>query len=69
MRTNRYNQPKSQGSLSNNLTLSKARGFFLEANDNIDMKHTYKITPVHRAIDEKDVVNKEHCDKKLTVFF
>ena len=65
MRTNRHNQPKSQGSLSNNLTLSKARGFFLEDNDNIDMKHTYKITPVHRAIDEKDVVNKEHCDKNL----
>ena len=25
-------------------TLSKARGFFLEDNDNIDMKDIYKIT-------------------------
>ena len=46
----------------NNLTLSKARGLFLEDNDNIDMKDTYKITNVHPPIDEKDVVNKEYCD-------
>ena len=49
----------------NNLTLNKARGFFLQDNDNIDMKDTYKITKVHPPIDEKDVVNKEYCDNKL----
>ena len=47
------------------LTLSKARGLFLEDNDNIDMKDTYKITDVHSPIDEKDVVNKEYCDNNL----
>ena len=29
------------------------------------MKDTYKITNVHPPIDEKDVVNKEYCDKIL----
>ena len=48
-----------------NLTLSKARGLFLEDNDNIYMKDTYKITNVHSPIDEKDVVNKEYCDNNF----
>ena len=72
MTRNRFNQAKHQsgnpllGSTStNNLTLSKARGLFLEDNDNIDMKDTYKITNVHPPIDEKDVVNKEYCDNYL----
>ena len=74
MTRNRFNQAKHQsgnplcGSTStsmNNLTLSKARGLFLEDNDNIDMKDTYKITNVHPPIDEKDVVNKEYCDINL----
>ena len=54
MTRNRFNQAKHQsvnpllGSTStNNTTLSKARGFFLEDNDNIDMKDTYRITNVH----------------------
>ena len=69
MTRNRLNQAKHQsgnpilGSTStNNLTLSKARGLFLEDNHNIDMKDTYKITNVHPPTDEKDVVNKEYCD-------
>ena len=49
----------------NHLTLSKVCGLFLEDNDNIDMKDTYKITNVHPPIDEKDVVNKEYCDNNL----
>ena len=72
MTRNRFNQAKHPmgnpllGSTSkNNITLSKARGLFLEDNDNIDMKHTYKITNVHPPIDEKDVVNKEYCDNNL----
>ena len=72
MTRNRFNQAKHPsgnpllGSKStNNLTLSKARGLFLEDNDNIDMKDTYKITNVHPPIDEKDVVNKEYCDNNL----
>ena len=72
MTRNRFNQAKHQsgnpllGSTStNNLTLSKARGLFLEDNDNIDMKDTYKITNVHPPIDEKDVVNKEYCHNNL----
>ena len=63
MTRNRFNQAKHQlgnpvlGSTStNSLTLSKARGVFLEDNDNIDMKHTYKIAIVHPPTDEKDVV-------------
>ena len=51
MTRNRFNQAKHQsgkptlGSTStNSLTLSMARGVFLEYNDNIDMKHNYKIT-------------------------
>ena len=47
------------------LTLSKAHGLFLEDNDNIDMKDTYKITNVHPPIDEKDIVNKYYCDNNL----
>ena len=67
MTRNRFNQAKhkSTSTSTNNLTLSKARGLFLEDNDNIDMKDTYKITNVHPPIDEKDVVNKEYCDNNL----
>ena len=72
MTRNRFNQAIHQsgnpllGSTStNNLTLSKARGLFLEDNDNTDMKDTYKITNVHPPIDEKDVVNKEFCDNNF----
>ena len=67
MSRNRFNQAKHQSTSTstNNLTLSKARGLFLEDNDNIDMKDTYKITNVHPPIDEKDVVNKEYCDNNL----
>ena len=50
---------------TNNLTLSNARGLFLEDNDNIDMKHTYTIINVHPPIDEKGVVNKEYYDNIL----
>ena len=55
----------STSTSTNNLTLSKAHGLFLEDNDNIDMKDTYKITNVHPPIDEKDVVNKEYCDNNF----
>ena len=80
MTRNRFNQAKYQwrsmtggpsgnpllGSTStNNLTLSKALGLFLEDNDNIDMMDTYKIINVHPSIDEKDVVKKEYCDNNL----
>ena len=80
MTRNRFNQAKHQwrsmtggpsgnpllGSKStNNLTQIKARGLFLEDNDNIDMKNTYKITNVNPPIDEKDIVNKEYCDNNL----
>ena len=63
----RFNQAKhkSISTSTNNLTLSKARGLFLEDNDNIDMKDTYKNTNVHPPIDEKDVVKKEYCDNNL----
>ena len=61
MTRNRFNQAKHQSTSMNNLTLSNTRGLFLEDNDNIDMKDTYKITNVHPPIDEKDV-NKEYCD-------
>ena len=67
MTRNRFNQAKNQSGNSllgltstNNLTLRKARGLFLEDNDNNDMKDTYKITNVHPPLDEKDVVNKEY---------
>ena len=80
MTRNRFNQSKHQwrsmargpsgnprlGSTSTNiLTLSKAHGLFLEDNENIDMKHTYKITNVNPPIDENDVVNKKYCDNNL----
>ena len=67
MTRNRFNQAKhkSTATSTSNLTLSKARGLFLEDNDNIDMKDTYKNTKVHPLIDEKDVVNKEYCGNNL----
>ena len=65
MTRNRFNQAKLYIGSGNNLTLSKARGLFLEDNDDIDMKDTYKITIVHPPINEKDVVNKEYCDNNL----
>ena len=72
MTRNRFNQAKHQSgnpllgpTSTSNLTLSKARGFFLKDNDNIDMKDTYKIINVHPSIDEKDFVNKEYCDNDL----
>ena len=70
MTRNRFNQANRSAGRRyhhsrNNLTLSKARGLFLEDNDNIDMKDTYKTTNVHPPTDEKNVVNKEYCDNKL----
>ena len=65
MTRNRFNQAKHHMGNGNNLTLSKPRGLFLEDNDNINMKDTYKITNVHPPKDEKDVVNEEYCDHNL----
>ena len=65
MTRNSFNQTKNQGASTNNLTPSKAHQLFLEDNDNIDKKDTYKITNVHPPIDEKDVVIKEYCDNNL----
>ena len=67
MTRNRFNQAKHQSTSTptNNLTLSKAHGLFLEDNHNIDTKDTYKITNVHPPIDEKVVVNIEYCDNNL----
>ena len=67
MTRNRFNQAKHQSTSTstNNLTLSKVRGLFLEDNDNINMKDTYKFTNIHPPTDEKDVVNKEYCDNNL----
>ena len=53
MTRNRFYQAKRHIGNGNNLTLSKARGLFLEDNDNIDMKDTNKITNVHPPRDEK----------------
>ena len=65
MTRNRFNQAKPHIGNGNNLILSKARGLFLEDNDDIDMKDTYKITNVLPPRDEKVVVNKEYCDNNL----
>ena len=69
MTRNRFKQAKQQSTSTSTstskLTLSKACGLFLEDNDNIDMRDTYKITNVHPPTDEKDVVNKEYCDNNL----
>ena len=62
MTRNRFNQAQQQ---SVKITPSKARQLFLEDNDKIDMKDSYKITNVHPPIDEKHVFNKEYCDNKL----
>ena len=57
MTRNGFNQAKHQSgnpllglTSTNNLTLSRAHGLFLEDNDNIDMKDTNKITNVHPPI-------------------
>ena len=65
MTRNRFNKAKRYVGNGNNLTLSEARGLFLEDNDDIDLKDTYKITNVHPPRDEKDVVNKEYFDNNL----
>ena len=71
MTRNRFNQAKHQsgkpllGSSGNSLTISRARGLFLEDNGSIDLKDTYKITNLHPPIDEQDVANKEYCDNNL----
>ena len=60
MTRNRFNQAK-QPSSNISLSQSKARQLFLEDNDNIDMKDTYKLINVHPPTDENDVVNTEYC--------
>ena len=60
----RFNQSK-QASINISLSPSKARQLFLEDNDNINLKDTFKITNVQPSIDEKDVVNEEYCDKNI----
>ena len=64
MTRNRFNLAKQQ-SVKNNLTPIKARQLFLEDNDNIDLKDTYRITDVHPPLYKKDAVNKEYCDNNL----
>ena len=64
MTRNRFNQAK-QPTTTNNLSTSKAHKLFLEDNDNIDMKNTYKIKNMHPPTDIKDAVNKEYCDNNL----
>ena len=64
MTGHRFNQAK-QASSNISLSPSKARQLFLDDNDNIDLKDTYKIKNVNLPIDEKDVVIKEHCDNNL----
>ena len=65
MTRNRFNQAEHHMENGNNLTLSKARGLFLEVNVNINMKDTLKVKNVHPPIDEKYVVNNEYCDNNL----
>ena len=72
MTRNRFNQAKQQSgnpllgsAITNKVTTNKARQLFLEDNDNIDTKYTYKITNVQPPLDEKDVVNKEYCDNNF----
>ena len=65
MTRNRFNQAKRHIGNGNNLTQSKVRGLFLEDNDDIDMKDTYKIPNDHPPRDEKDVVSTEYCDNNL----
>ena len=65
MTRNRFNRAKYQSAITNSLSASEARQFFLEDIDNIVMKETYKITNVHPPSDEKDVVNREYCDSNL----
>ena len=59
-----FNQAE-QASSNIILSPSKSRQVFLEDNDNIDLKDTYKITTVHPPIDENNVVDKEYCDNNL----
>ena len=42
MTRNRFNQAKHRSATTNNLSASKVPQLFLEDNDNIDMKDTYK---------------------------
>ena len=67
MTRNWFNQAKhkSSSTSTNNLTISKARGLFLEDDANINLKNTNKITNVHPPTEEKDVVSKEYCDNNL----
>ena len=58
MTRNKFYQAK-QATPTNNLSTSKAHNLFLQVNDHIGMKNTYKVTIVHPPIDEKDVLNKE----------
>ena len=55
----------SQSATSNDLSASKAHQFFLEDNDNTDIRYTYKITKVHTSIEKKDVVNNKFGDSSL----
>ena len=62
MTTNNFNQTK-QATYS--FSTSTANKFFLEDNDNIDVKNTYKMTNEYPPTDEKDVVIKQFCDSKF----
>ena len=64
MTRNRFNQAKQQSASTSTSTLTRSHQLFLEDNDNIDLKDTYKFTSVHTPTDEKDVVNKESCHSK-----
>ena len=70
MTRNRFKKAKQRSttttiSSTNHLTTTKAHQFFLEDNDNIDMRKKYIIKNLHPPIDVKDAVNEEYCDNNL----
>ena len=64
MTRNRFNQV-NHGTSTDNISPSKGHCLFLEDNDNIDMKDTYKITNIHLPSYENDVFKQEYCYKNL----
>ena len=66
MTRNRFNQAKQASTSNVSLSAaSRAHQLFLEDNDDIDMKGTYKNKNVNQHIDKRNVINKDYCNNNL----
>ena len=57
----RFNQAKHQSAITNNLTTNKAHQFYLDDNDNIDMKEEKENTEFLSGFNQITIKDQRQC--------